>query len=154
MRDVIKNLGDRHTVMLSSHILQEVSAVCDRVMIINRGKIVASDTPEKLSDTLTQGNKMQVRVKGGKASIVDALAGYPVIRVAKVDVGREPGTADLVLEGDDGVDIREAIFNCMAKNNLPVLLMKSLDMTLEDIFLQVTSTAPDEEEIATEEVAD
>jgi ABC-2 type transport system ATP-binding protein len=74
MRDVIKRLGKKHTVILSSHILQEVSAVCDRVMIINKGRIVASDTPEKLSSSLSQGNRMQVRVKGEKQKILAAAA--------------------------------------------------------------------------------
>lgn len=138
MRDVVKRLGRKHTVILSSHILQEVSAVCDRVMIINRGRIVASDTPEKLSANLSQGHKMQVRVKGDKQKILDALADYPIIRSAGVDSSREPGTFDLVLSGDENIDIREAIFNCMAKNNLPILMMKSMDLSLEEIFLQIT----------------
>jgi ABC-2 type transport system ATP-binding protein len=138
MRDVVKKLGKKHTVILSSHILQEVSAVCDRVMIINRGRIVASDTPEKLSANLSQGHRMQARVKGEKQKVINALTEYSVIRSVTAETGREPGTVDLTLAGDENVDIREAIFNCMAKNNLPILLMKSLDMSLEDIFLQIT----------------
>jgi ABC-2 type transport system ATP-binding protein len=138
MRDVVKKLGKKHTVILSSHILQEVSAVCDRILIINRGKIVADNTPEKLSASLSQGHKMQVRVKGEKQSILTALAEYPIIRAVNADISREPGTFDVVLSGDEGIDIREAIFRCMAKNNLPILSMKSMDLTLEEIFLQIT----------------
>jgi len=138
MRDVVKKLGKKHTVILSSHILQEVSAVCDRVMIINKGKIVASDTPERLSASLSQGGKMQVRVKGEKQKILQALSEYSIIRSVNADNSREPGTFDLVLAGDENVDIREAIFRCFAKNNLPILLMRSLDLTLEEIFLTIT----------------
>ena len=147
MRDVVKGLGSKHTVILSSHILQEVSAVCDRVMIINRGKIVASDTPERLSASLSKGNnRMQVRVKGDKTAILKALEDFPIIRNVEAKDASEPGTMDLVLSGErDDMDIREYIFRCMAKNNLPILLMKSTELTLEEIFLTLTGdlrTAP------------
>jgi len=141
MREVVKRLGKKHTVILSSHIMQEVSAVCDRVLIINKGRIVASDTPEKLSASLSQGNKMQVRVKGEKQKILQALSEYPIIRSVNADASREPGTIDLVLAGDESVDIRESIFRCFVKANLPILLMKSLDLTLEEIFLTITGDA-------------
>jgi ABC-2 type transport system ATP-binding protein len=141
MRDVVKKLGKKHTVILSSHILQEVSAVCDRVMIINKGRIVASDTPEKLSASLSQGHKMQVRVKGEKQKILQALTEYTVIRSVNADTSREPGTVDLILAGDENVDIREAIFQCFARNNMPILLMKSMDLSLEEIFLTITGEA-------------
>ena len=140
MRDVIKGLGNKQTVILSSHILQEVSAVCDRVMIINRGKIVASDTPERLSAALNRGNnRMQVTVKADKQPILKALAEYPIIRNVDAKIGREPGTTDLILSGErDDIDIREFIFKCMAANNLPILLMKSTELTLEEVFLTLT----------------
>ena len=140
MRDVVKRLGKKHTVILSSHILQEVSAVCDRVMIINRGKIVASDTPEKLSANLNRGNnRMQVRILADMPKIKKAIAEYPVLRLLEDKPGGEPGTVDLVLSGEkDDMDVREVIFRCMAKNNLPILLMKSTELTLEEIFLTLT----------------
>lgn len=140
MRDVVRKLGKKHTVILSSHILQEVSAVCDRVMIINKGRIVASDTTERLSSSIAKGgHTMQVRVKGEKAKILKALESYPVIRSIKEDASREPGTIDFHLSGENNMDIREAIFSCMSSNNLPILMMKSLDLTLEEIFLQITT---------------
>ena len=140
MRDVVKGLGKKHTVILSSHILQEVSAVCDRVLIINKGKIVASDTPEKLSASLNRGNnRMQVRVKGDKKAILKALADFPILRSQEIKTGGEPGTVDLVLSGEkDDMDVRELIFQCMATNNLPILLMKTTELTLEEIFLTLT----------------
>ena len=140
MREVVKGLGSKHTVILSSHILQEVSAVCDRVMIINKGKIVASDTPERLSAKLNRGNnRMQVRIKGDKTSILKALDDYPIIRNVDTQASPETGTIDMILSGEkDNIDIREAIFKCMAKNDLPILLMKSTELTLEEIFLTLT----------------
>jgi len=138
MRDVVRRLGKKHTIILSSHIMQEVSAVCDRVMIINKGRIVASDTPERLSTSLTQGHKMSVRIKGERDKVSAALENYPVIRGINFTGSREPGTVELELSGDENVDIREAIFSCMSANGLPILMMKSLDLSLEEIFLQIT----------------
>jgi len=141
MREVVKNLGKKHTVILSSHIMQEVSAVCDRMMIINRGKIVASGTPASLSESITKGaSRLQVRVKGDRQHILDALQEYPVIKLHSSETGAETGTIDLLVTGDDGADIREPIFRCMAKNNLPILIMKSTELSLEEIFLSLTNS--------------
>ncbi|MCL2703229.1 MAG: ABC transporter ATP-binding protein [Defluviitaleaceae bacterium] len=146
MRDVIKNLGKKYTVMFSSHIMQEVSAVCDRIMIINRGRIVASGAPEDLSSGLHKGggNQMQARVKGEREQVLNALADYPVISKITGESGREPGTMDLILSGESGTDIREQIFMCMAKNNIPILMMKSAELTLEEIFLSLTAGQKEE----------
>ena len=154
MRDVIRNLGKKHTVVLSSHIMQEIGAVCDRVMIINRGKIVASDTPEKLSTSLGQGQKMAVRIKSSQEDVLSALQAYPVISDINFVASREAGTVDFELAGEENVDIREAVFACMSSNNLPILMMKSLDLSLEEIFLQVTGDSPAviEEQVVTEEL--
>ena len=139
MREVVKALGKKHTVILSSHIMQEVSAVCDRVMIINKGRIVAQGTPENLSAELTKSSgKIQVRIKADPTQIREALKEYAVIRHINVLDSREAGTTDLELAGDEGADIREAIFRCMAKHSLPLLLMKSMDLSLEEVFLRLT----------------
>ena len=140
MRDVVKNLGKKHTVILSSHIMQEVAAVCDRIMIINRGKIVAAGTAQSLSEGLTKGqNKMQVRVKcDNEQQLLAALREYGVISSVSSEAGMEPGTIDLLLGGDG--DIREPIFRCMAKHNFPILHMKSTELTLEEIFLSLTDS--------------
>jgi ABC-2 type transport system ATP-binding protein len=138
MRDVVKKLGARHTVILSSHIMQEVSAVCDRVMIINKGKIVAQGTPEGLSKNMKKG-EMQVCVKGEREKIFDALSDAPIISNVSAKEGKENGTVELLLSGDESTDIREAIFFAFAKNNLPVLMMKSTELSLEEIFLSLTN---------------
>lgn len=138
MRDAIKKLGNKHTVILSSHILSEVSAVCDRVLIINKGKIVASDTPDQLSNNLIQGSKLLSRIKGTEAEIKNAIACFPLIKHVKIVGSKESDTIDVIFEGDDHTDIRESIFSAMAKKNLPVLTQQPLNLSLEEIFLQVT----------------
>ena len=140
MRDVIKRLGKKHTVILSSHILQEVSAVSDHIMIINKGRIKESGTAEHLSNKLTQGYVMSVRVKGEETRILNAIESFPVIKKVTPAGSQEPGTIDLELSGDDNVDIREAIFACMSKNGFPILEMKSLNLSLEEIYLQITGS--------------
>ena len=142
MRDVVRNLGKKHTVILSSHIMQEVSAVCDRMMIINRGKIVASGTPQTLSQDINRGaSSIQVRIKGDSEQIQNAINEFPVVKVISTQAGAEQGTTDLSLSGQENQDIRETIFHCMSKNNLPILHMKTTEMSLEEIFLSLTGGA-------------
>ncbi len=138
MREVIKGLGKKHTIILSSHILSEVSAVCDRVIIISHGKIVASDTPESLSKRLTQSNTISLRVKGPKESVIQALKSIENVTSVKYKSSVEEGTNDIIVEAKEDTDIREAVFNAMAKNNYPIFSMNSMDLSLEEIFLQVT----------------
>ena len=138
MRDMIKRLGQKRTVILSSHILTEVSAVCDRVIIIHKGRITAADTTERLSKHL-EGNKMLVRIKGDEERVRRALEGNSLITSVRMQHSPEAGAQDAVMEGDGTTDIREAIFHCMAMNGLPILMMRSMELTLEEIFLQVTT---------------
>jgi ABC-2 type transport system ATP-binding protein len=147
MRDVIKSLGKKHTVILSSHILSEVSAMCDRVMILAKGKIAASDTPENLSAAFSGANRLQIRVKADTDKVLDALASVPGIEIGG-GACREIGTVDLTVTSSGEADLREAVFNAMSKGGLPLLMMKPLDVTLEEIFLQVTAVEAEEAEEA------
>ncbi len=136
-RGLIRNLGKEHTIILSSHILPEVQAVCSRVLIINKGRIVASDTPENLARGMTGDNRLTIRVAGAeKEALATARA---VGQVAKAEsVGsREPGTVDLVLEARKDQDVRREVFTAFARASLPLLQMKSMDLTLEEIFLNL-----------------
>lgn len=138
IRNLIKDLGKNHTVILSSHILPEVQAVCDRVIVINKGKLVADDTPDRLSKQLSTDHRLILRIDGPERdtySILTKIGG-----VAKVEqLGeKEPGTRDYIVEAENGVDIRRAIFNRLADRGYPILSMRSSEMTLEDIFLQLT----------------
>lgn len=138
IRDVIKKLGRSHTVILSSHILQEVSAICERVIIINKGKIVASDTPENLSKAISNENRFQIRVKGEERAILDCIQAVNGIKYAKSLGRKEANTIDFVLEAEPNVDIREPLFHVLADKRYPIMLLKSLDLSLEDIFLRLT----------------
>ncbi|NMA82535.1 MAG: ATP-binding cassette domain-containing protein [Epulopiscium sp.] len=139
IRNLIKGLGQQHTIILSSHILSEVSAVCDRVMIINKGKIVASDTPDNLSRRMTQSNRMLLRIQGPKEGILETIRQIEGVKFVEAQRVQEQGTFDLLVEAHDETDVREALFYAMSEKRYPILMMKSMDLTLEDVFLQVTN---------------
>lgn len=139
IRNLIKSIGKEHTIILSSHILSEVSAVCDRVVIISKGKIAATGTPDELSRKLSLGNKLLLRVKGAKAGIVEMLKEIPEVSSVREQGVREPNTVDVLVEAKDEIDIREKLFTKLSQKGAPILMMKNMDLTLEDIFLQVTT---------------
>ena len=138
VRDLIKNLSKKHTILLSSHILQEVQAVCDKLVIINHGRIVAIDTPENLSRNVLQINKLELRIKGPKNEILRGIGELEGVENAELLRVREEGTVDIKVETDDTTDVREEIFAYCSENNYPILMMKTDEINLEDIFLQVT----------------
>lgn len=138
IRSVIKQLGREHTVILSSHILQEVNAICERVIIINKGRLVASDTPENLGKSISNENKFQLRVAGDERTILDALEPVAGIEYIKSLGRKEPGSIDFVIEAAPNVDVRTPIFNALAAASLPILSLQTMDLSLEEIFLEVT----------------
>ncbi len=139
IRDLIKSLSKNHTLILSSHILSEISAVCDKIMIINKGKLIVSDTPDNLSKRMSGSNSVELRVKGNGKDIVKSLEVIDKIKKVVVKEMVEEGTVELVVYSNDERDIREVIFNALSKINAPIYMMQSSNMTLEDIFLQLTS---------------
>ena len=138
IRDLIKGLKDRHTVILSSHILSEIQAVCDRVLVINKGKIVANDTPESLSKNMGENNKFIAKIKGDRQAIYNALIELEeVIGVDKL--GRsEDDVFEFEITTSNDTDARPVIFREMSKENMQILELKSSKMDLEDIFLTLT----------------
>ncbi|HCT65641.1 MAG TPA: ABC transporter [Lachnospiraceae bacterium] len=146
IRDLISELGKTHTIILSSHILSEISAVCNRVIIIHNGQIVASDTPDGLSAKLSQ-NRYRVRLKGDENAVLEAFDKNENVAFAELTQSDEEGTCDIFLEGANGVDIRETAFEVAVKHNFVLLLINSEKMTLEDVFLQVTENEPVEEKM-------
>ncbi len=138
IRDVIKKLGKSHTVILSSHILQEVQAVCERVVIINKGKIAAVDSPENLAKTLSNDNKFSLRISGDERSALDVISAIPGVKYAKSLGRKEKGTIDFLVEAEPNVDVRPLLFNALAAEKLPILSMQTVDLSLEDVFLEVT----------------
>ena len=138
IRSVIKKLGKNHTVILSSHILQEVQAICDRVVIINNGKVSAIDTPENLAKSISNENKFMLRIAGDERSALDILESINGITNIKSLGRKERNTIDFIVETLPSVDVRPEIFKAMAENNLPILSMQTVDLSLEDIFIEVT----------------
>ena len=136
-RNLVRELGREHTIILSSHILPEVQAVCSRVLIINKGKIVASDTPENLSRGMSADNRLAIRVAGAEADALAVARRVPQVVKAESLGSREPGTVDLVVEAHKDQDVRRGVFTAFAKADLPLLQMKSMDLTLEEIFLNL-----------------
>lgn len=137
-RDLIKALSKNHTIIISSHILAEIQAICDRVIIINHGRIMATDTPEALSQRIMRNNKLELRIKGPRNEIVKGLKEIPGISSIDVVRIREEGSIDLMVETQEEVDVREAIFTYCSAHSYPILMMHTTEMTLEDIFLQIT----------------
>ncbi|MCQ4021443.1 MULTISPECIES: ABC transporter ATP-binding protein [unclassified Ruminococcus] len=139
MRNLIKGLGKKHTVILSSHVLSEVQATCDRVIIINQGKLVADSKTSSLSDTLSSSSSLLLRVIGSPSGVMSALKAVEgVVRVEKGAQVSEDGCYEYVITTDKDNDPSKGIFYAMAKNNSPIVLMRSNELSLEEAFLRVT----------------
>ena len=139
IRNLIKTLGKRHTVILSSHILPEVQAVCDRVIVINKGKIVADDTEENLSHSLSKDFRYIARIEGPEDEVLKILNGISGLKEVQTYGQKEPGVFEYSLEAVPGADIRRDLFTRLASRNYPLLGLKTTELTLEDIFLQLTA---------------
>ena len=139
IRELIRELGEEHTVVLSSHILPEISATCRRILIIDKGSIVASDTPENLSRRVSGAARLQLLVRGGADEVRSALEGITDLESLSVDAGTEIDAAEAVAEAAEGSDIREDVFRALAAADLPILQMRPMDLSLEDIFLNLTT---------------
>ena len=149
IRELMKDLAKEHTVLLSSHIMQEISAVCDHIMIIRRGKLVLSGTPEELQLQADQGEILELEVCGSKEqvmAVLDRIAG--ICEVSEAAAEQDDCYAVHIKSTEE---IRKDIFFAMAEAKLPILKLIRHTKTLEDIFLEATADTPEEEE--TEEAA-
>lgn len=139
IRKLIKSLGKKHTVIFSSHVLSEISATCDRIIVISNGKIVADAKTEELSTAVSGEEKLSIEIEGASADIISAIKKIPaVIRANKVKTLRD-NTAKYMVEYEKGVDIRRDVFSAMARIGCPILNMQSGNETLEDMFLKLTT---------------
>lgn len=137
MRNVIKNLGKKKTIILSSHILSEISAVCDRVIIISQGKLVAEDTPANLSKKLGSSKRMMFTVSGDKEKAEEILTSFNKISnviCTSTDGDTHTFEFDTELDSND----RKQLFFAFAENEIPILEQKDTEVSLEDIFLKLT----------------
>jgi ABC-2 type transport system ATP-binding protein len=143
IRGVIKGLGQKHTVLLSTHILPEVEMICDRVMIINKGKIVAMDTPTNLMKQLKTGSNLVLEIRGDGEKIKNSLS--KVDSVKTVTYRKKDDANEFYVNGTGDKDIREDVFNCIVKDNYLLREMKRQTITLEEIFHQITTGETEEE---------
>ncbi len=137
IRGVIKGLGQKHTVLLSTHILPEVEMVCDRIMIINKGKIVAMDTPSNLMKQMKTGSNLVLEIRGDGEKIKNSLS--KVDAVQSVTYRKKDDANEFYVDGTGEKDIREDIFNCIVRDNYILREMKKQTITLEEIFHQITT---------------
>lgn len=138
IRSLIKSLGKHHTVILSSHILPEIEAVCDRIVIINKGQIVADDTAANLSDRFSADRRMLVSIAGPAKETADLIAAINGVESVSNMGGKETGVEEFAIEVKPGADIRRELFTRLAERNWPLLASKPLAMSLEDIFINLT----------------
>lgn len=146
IRNVISELGKKKTLFISSHILSEISAVCDRVLIINKGKIVAEDTPDNLAALVSGKNQYVVRIDGAKDDIEAVLSSLAGIERFECKGVGEENCLDYIIYAKNGADIRRELFREIAAKDMAILMFKSYDISLEDIFITLTAKEGGNEE--------
>lgn len=137
IRNVIKNLGKNRTIILSTHILQEVEAICERVLVINEGEIVADDHPDNLSALITGDRKYNIRISGPVDAVKRLLRSVDGVIYAEPLINAEDGAYDYLVEAKPNIDIRKPMFNALARAGYPILMLKNMDLSLEDIFIKL-----------------
>lgn len=137
VRNLIRMLGKDHTVILSTHILQEVQAVCDRIVIINKGKIVADELTENITRTVENNRRYTVKICGPQKEVLAMLKAKPGIVYAELLSQRDGDAYSYMIESDVGVDIRKSLFYTLAEKKWPLVGMEALGMSLEDIFISI-----------------
>ena len=138
IRDLIKSLKKKHTVILSSHILSEVRAVCDYVLIISHGKLVASDTPDNLERLAAGSNSLLMKVKGEKDTVHKTLGSIEGVTGVEMSYDSDEELWKVKVSIEENVDIREKAFYAMAKADCPIYEMQVKRVSLEDVFLELT----------------
>lgn len=139
IRDLIQNLGKKHTVILSSHILSEVRAVCDYIFIISRGKLVASEETEELVERMSGGQVIELKLKAEEEKVKEVFADAEHITAVEAKELPEDGVTEVIVTAEKNKDVREEIFHICAESDMPILEMINGGKSLEDIFLELTS---------------
>ena len=137
IRNLIKELGKTHTVILSSHILSEVSQICNKVIIINKGKLVAIDTPENLENKVSNKNCIYITVEDPENKMNEMKNKIADISKLELVKENEDKTKEYMIELKEGIDLRKILFTELAKENITIFEMKKADSTLEDAFMKI-----------------
>ena len=138
VRKLIRSLGRKHTVIFSSHVLSEVSAVCDRVVMLSRGRVVADAPIDKLSETISGGGMLVMEIDGAPSAVKTALSSVEGVRKVSCDAGRT-----YTVSYDSEIDVRRAVFRALAKADCPILSMNVGGLSLEESFLRLTQGGDD-----------
>ena len=144
IRNLIKNLGKKHTVILSSHILSEVSQICERVVIINHGKIVAIDTPENLENKTEEKDTILLTVEDPKGNMNNLKENVPEIEDVRLLKDNEDGTKQYAITSSSGVDLRKKLFEILPKQEIIIFELKKSESTLEDAFIKLIDTSTEQ----------
>ena len=139
VRHLIKSLAGNHTIILSTHILPEVSMTCDRVVIINKGRVAAVDTPQNLTSQLKGGLRVRVEARAPEAALKDLLVKVPGVKIVQIEGAHNDGHMIAMVEGTQGKDIRSEIAAGIVGKGWPLYELRGVSMSLEDIFLQLTT---------------
>ena len=146
IRELIRELAKKHTIILSSHILSEVSAVCDHIMIISKGKLVASDTPEGLMTLLKGGRQMKLSVLGEQSKVEELLRSMEPVKDFSMQPPRAEGMVSVNIRTEDTEDIRVELFHRLAAADMPIMELSLSEKSLEDVFLELTGEEDKENE--------
>ena len=146
IRELIRELAKKHTIILSSHILSEVSAVCDHIMIISKGKLVASDTPEGLMTLLKGGRQMKLSVLGEQSKVEELLRSMESVKDFSTQPPRAEGMVSVNIRTEDTEDIRVELFHRLAAADMPIMELSLSEKSLEDVFLELTGEEDKENE--------
>ncbi|MCC8066772.1 MAG: ABC transporter ATP-binding protein [Clostridiales bacterium] len=144
IRELIRSLGKKHTVILSSHILSEISAICDHIMIIAHGKLVASDTPENLMNLMRGSGSLELTIRAKTADARRMFSALPGVLSLDVKDSAEAGACDAVIKTEADNDLREMIFYLCAQEKKAILRMQHTHVSLEEVFLELTEDRPQE----------
>ncbi len=139
IRNLIKKLGKEHTIILSTHILSEVQAICDRIVVINNGKIVANEKTENLAQAVQDRRRMTYNICGPQNEVLKLLKSIPGVVYAEVIGQRDGDSVAYLLESQENIDIRKPLFFALAEKRWPVIGMDVMGMDLEDVFLALIS---------------
>lgn len=137
IRNLIRNLGKTHTVILSTHILSEVQSVCDRIIIINEGKIIADEKTESITQAVEDNRRYSVKICGPVREVQNVLSHIPGVISAEQTGERELDSYTYVIESEKGVDIRKPLFYAMSEHNWPVIGLEAIGMNLEEVFIKI-----------------
>jgi len=141
IRNLIRSLGKNHTVILSTHILSEVQSVCDRIVIINEGKIIADEKTENITQVVEDHRRYAVKIAGPQREVAAALRSIPGVLSVEVTGERELDSYVYRVEAEKGVDVRKPVFYAMAENNWPITGLETVGMNLEEVFTRIIDRA-------------